>query len=126
MVMPAELEDLGFLEGCRNINKGNLDAKGKPILVVTCFDGSGRGTPTIDRPDSGGRPLDRCPGTATARIEGKKIRLRYSRSVCAHNPANFPATLWCERLSDGRSGCTWKSDNFTKINKATLCYHEKG
>ncbi|MDR1037841.1 MAG: hypothetical protein LBT40_15160 [Deltaproteobacteria bacterium] len=109
--IPEDAKDLAFLEGCWKSDAGLINSLTRqPLFCIYCFQPDGKATVRVEELDRSGRLTQTCRATATARLQGGKLRIRDTGARCPNGRRYKPDTVLCSPSKDGAANCTLQSD----------------
>ncbi|MDR1080176.1 MAG: hypothetical protein LBQ79_04275, partial [Deltaproteobacteria bacterium] len=112
---PEDATDLAFLEGCWKSDAGLMNsATRQPIFCIYCFKADGTATVRVDELNRSGRLKQTCRATATAKLEGGKLRIRDTGAKCPSGTNYVRDTVLCSPSKNGAAECTLQSDGADK------------
>ncbi|MDR1041097.1 MAG: hypothetical protein LBR80_13230 [Deltaproteobacteria bacterium] len=126
--LPADGEDLGFLDGCWTSDAGLKSMpEGLPLTYTYCFSGgSGAARVTVEVFGYDGRINRTCETSATARLEGGTLSIRDRGARCAGGGGFTEAAVVCVSSDKGAADCVVQNRGGADTFETRFTYKGEG
>jgi hypothetical protein len=117
LIIPAEAEDLSFLEGCWESFSNLYTLDNLPVVYIYCFNKTGGADVYIEEEDKDGKLSGVCEGKASATFVGNLLQIKDSGVKCPYRNGSYVSTvIKCQIRSGGKSDCVGQSKGHPSFN----------